>query len=81
MKRKMLRNLAEVIRDEMYMQEKISDVLKSGLKTIPAIAQELGQPSPEVTMWLMAMRRFGKVVELPKSRAEDYYQYKLVEDK
>lgn len=81
MKRKTLRNLSEVLRDEMYMQSRVTDVLKAGPKTIPAIAQELNCRSHEVTLWVMAMRRYGKVAELPKGRAEDYYQYKLVEDK
>lgn len=81
MKRKTLRNLAEVLRDEMYMQGKVSELLKAAPGTIPEIAEELNCPSNEVTMWVMAMRRYGKVAELPKGRAEDYYQYRLVEEK
>ncbi len=81
MKRKTLRNSAEVLRDEMYMQAKVSEVLKAAPRTIPEIAKELNCPSNEITMWVMAMRRYGKVAELPKGRAEDYYQYRLIEDK
>jgi predicted Rossmann fold nucleotide-binding protein DprA/Smf involved in DNA uptake len=81
MKRKTMRNLAEVLRDEMYMKDRIIGVLKEKPKTIPEIAAELDCPSPEVTMWVMAMRRYGSIVDLPKERAEDYYKYKYVEDK
>ena len=81
MKRKTMRNLAEVLRDEMYMKTRITDLLKEKPKTIPEIAVELGCPPSEVTMWIMAMRRYGSVVDLPKDRADDYYHYKLVKDK
>lgn len=81
MKRKTRRNLAEVLRDEMYMRDRVAAVLQQGPKTIPEIAQELGRPSPEVTLWVMAMRRYGRIADLPKGRADDYYQYKLVEGK
>jgi predicted Rossmann fold nucleotide-binding protein DprA/Smf involved in DNA uptake len=81
MKRKTLRNLAEALRDEMYLRDNISEVLEDGPKTIPEIAGELDFPPYEVTMWLMAMRRYGRVEELPKGRADDYYHYKLIEEK
>ena len=81
MKRKTMRNLAEVLRDEMYMKSRIVDVLKEQPKTIPEIAVELDCPPSEVTAWVMAMRRYGSIADLPKERAADYYRYKLVEDK
>jgi hypothetical protein len=81
MKRKTQRNLAEVSRDEMYMQGRVIGALKGGPKTIPEIAQELNCPPAEATRWVMAMRRYGKIADLPKNRADDYYQYKLVEGK
>lgn len=80
MKRKTQRNVAEVLRDEMFMQDKVTAALKGGPRTIPEIALELGCPSPEVTRWVMAMRRYGKVIDISKNRADDYYQYKLVEE-
>lgn len=81
MKRKTMRNLAEVLRDEMYMKNRLIDVLKEKPKTIPEIASELDCPPSEVTMWVMALRRYGSVVDLPKERADDYYRYQYVEDK
>jgi hypothetical protein len=64
----------------MYLQGRIADILKAGPKTITEIAEALNYPSHEVMRWVMSMRRYGKIAELPKSRADDYYQYKLVED-
>jgi predicted Rossmann fold nucleotide-binding protein DprA/Smf involved in DNA uptake len=77
MVKKANRDLAEVLRDEMYLRDKIADLLKERPKTVPEIAAELGYPSHEVMMWVMGMRRYGIIVEMPKERADDYYQYRL----
>jgi hypothetical protein len=74
-----LRNLREVLRDGMVEQDAIAEVLRKGPRTIPEIASELDAPECEVTKWLMAMRRYGRVRDLPKGRADDYYPYELVE--
>jgi predicted Rossmann fold nucleotide-binding protein DprA/Smf involved in DNA uptake len=77
MEKKVTRDLAEVMRDEMYLRDKITDLLRKGPKTIPEIAAELGYPSHEVMIWVMGMRRYGLIIEMPKERADDYYQYRL----
>ena len=74
-----LRNLGEVLRDEMVERDRVAAFLKTGPHTIPEIASELHAPSPEVTKWVMAMRRYGRVRDLPKARSDDYYPYALVE--
>jgi predicted transcriptional regulator len=80
MERKTIRNLDEVMRDEMVRRDEIMVLLHKGPKTIPEIAGELSCPSEEVVLWIMAMRRYGVIEELPKSRADDYYQYQLVHE-
>jgi predicted Rossmann fold nucleotide-binding protein DprA/Smf involved in DNA uptake len=77
MEKKTTRDPAEVMRDEMYMRDKITDLLGKGPKTIPEMAAELGCPSHEVMMWVMGMRRYGMIMEMLKDRADDYYQYRL----
>jgi predicted Rossmann fold nucleotide-binding protein DprA/Smf involved in DNA uptake len=74
-----LRNLGEVLRDEMVERDRIAAALRAGPLTIPEVAARLGAPTVEVTKWLMAMRRYGRVRELTKARSDDYYQYALVE--
>jgi predicted Rossmann fold nucleotide-binding protein DprA/Smf involved in DNA uptake len=74
-----LREFSEVLRDEMVQRDRVSAVLRSGPKTVPEIAEALGAPAREVLQWVMAMRRYGTVRDLPKGRADDYYQYELVE--
>jgi predicted Rossmann fold nucleotide-binding protein DprA/Smf involved in DNA uptake len=77
MEKKLTRDLAEVLRDEMYLRDRIIDLLRKGPKTIPEIAAELGYPSHEVMMWVMGMIRYGILIEMPKERADDYYRYQL----
>ncbi len=79
--RSALRDLREVMRDELVERDRIAEVLRAGPKTLPEIADALGCPPYEVTQWVMAMRRYGRVRDLPKSRGDDYYQYQLVEDR
>ena len=74
-----LRDPAEVMREEMVMKERVAAVLREGPKTIPEIAEALGAPAREVTLWVMAMRRYGTLEELPKPKSEDYYQYRVAE--
>ncbi len=73
------RALAEVLRDEMIMRDRIAAALRDGPKTIPEIAALLGAPSAEVTQWVMGMRRYGRLEEMPKPKADDYFRYKLTE--
>jgi hypothetical protein len=71
------RDPAEVMRDEMVMKERIASLLREGPKTIPEIADALRCPPREVTLWVMALRRYGALEELPKAKSEDYYRYRL----
>jgi hypothetical protein len=74
-----MRPLGEVVRDEMAARERIAEALSSGPKTIPEIAAAIGEPGWEVTLWVMAMRRYGTIEELPKPKADDYFRYTLGE--
>ncbi|AWB09815.1 MAG TPA: hypothetical protein ENO30_00140 [Thermodesulfobium narugense] len=77
--KKFIKPPLHVIKNEMYFHEKIASLLKSEPKTIPEISKELNIPTYEVTMHLMAMRRYNLVEELPKKRRDDYYKYALKE--
>lgn len=70
------RDPSEVMRDEMLMKEKIASLLREGPRTIPEMADALRCPAREVTLWVMALRRYGVLEELPKAKADDYYRYK-----
>ena len=73
------RDLGEVLRDEIVERDRVAGVLHEGPLTIPEIAKSLDVPTVEAMKWVMAMRRYGRVRELPKARADDYYRYEMVE--
>ncbi len=72
------RPITEVLRDEMVMRDPIAAALRDSPKTIPEIAEAIDAPAPEVTFWVMAMRRYGMLEEVPKAKADDYFKYALV---
>ncbi len=74
------RDPSEVMRDEMLMKEKIASFLREGPRTIPEIADALDCPDREVTLWVMALRRYGVLEEIPKPKADDYYRYKTAKE-
>ena len=79
MENRTVRDLCEVLRDEMVMRPRIAALLREGPKTIPEIAVALDCPGYEVALWVMSMRRYGSLEELPKAKADDYFRYGLVE--
>jgi predicted Rossmann fold nucleotide-binding protein DprA/Smf involved in DNA uptake len=72
-----MRDLNEVMRDEMVMRDRIIDLLREEPRTVPEIAEALGAPSREVMIWVMAMWRYGVVTEMEKARTDDYFSYRL----
>lgn len=68
---------AEVFREEMIMQDRITALLRDGPKTIPALADALGRPRPHVVCWVMAMRRYGRIEVEGRPDDEGYYSYGL----
>ena len=79
MENRMVRELCEVLRDELVMRPRIAALLREGPKTIPEIAEALSCPGHEAALWVMAMRRYGSVEELPKAKADDYFRYRLAD--
>jgi hypothetical protein len=70
-----LRETREIVREEPLMQRPILEALADGPLNIPTIAERIGAPSREVVFWVMGMRRFGHVVELPEPDDDGYFLY------
>ena len=69
--------LAERYKAQIKARKAINDALKAGPRTIPELAAACGLKS-EDTVWLvMALRRYGLVVE--EELRGDYYAYRLKE--
>ena len=70
-----LRAPYEVIREEPLMHKPILEVLAEGPLTIPEIAERIGFPTHEVVYWVMGMRRYNHLVEIPDADDDGYFQY------
>ena len=70
-----LRDPREVIREEPLMHKVIVEALAGGPATIGEIAEHIGHPANEVLFWVMGMRRYGHVVEVPDPTDEGYFRY------
>ena len=73
-----LRPVREVIRDEHSMRAPILEALGNGPLTIPQIAEAVGKPARETTMWVMGLRKYGWVMEIKEVDDEGYFPYALV---
>jgi len=69
----------EVIREEPIMRARIIELLGSGPLTVPELAAALDCPSHEVLFWVMGMRRFGRLREVPGVSDEGYFRYAAIE--
>jgi hypothetical protein len=74
---KIRRDIWEIVHDEMIMKDRIAEILKDGPQTIPELAEAMGYPSHEVTIWLFAMRRYGEVEVVGKPDVDGYFKYEL----
>ncbi len=57
------------------VRKKIFESLAGAPRTVPEIAEETGLPGHEVLWHLMAMKKYGKLVE--GQQRGDYYEYAL----
>ena len=74
---KHLRHMLDIAQDEMIMRDRIAAILAGGPMTIPELAEALGYPTREVTVWLFGMRRYGLVEEIGRADVDGYFQYEL----
>jgi len=74
-----MRDVREVMREEMVMKGRIIDVMRDSPKTVPEVAQALESPTNEMMYWMMALRKYGLIAETEELTEEGYYKYKLVE--
>ena len=73
-----LREVREVIREEPLMHDVILQVLEGKPLTVPALALAIAKPSDEVLYWVMGMRRYGLIVEVPEADDDGYFSYAAV---
>ena len=73
----MSRDVREIVREEPLMRGPILDALADGPHTVPEIAAAIGAPENETMLWVMGMRKYGRLAELPEADG-DYFRFKAV---
>jgi hypothetical protein len=64
-----------LIKDQSASIKKIKEHLQGEGETIPEIAEKTGMSTSEVLWFVMALKKYGQVVEGAKE--EDYFKYQL----
>ena len=70
--------LKSFTRSQTSMIKKIKEMIGGSYKTVPEIAQLTGIPSRDVLWHLMAMKKYGMVIE--GEEQDNYYTYTLKEE-
>jgi len=71
--------LLELTRRQAAIRKQITKVLLEGPKTVPDLAAASGFPAHEVFWHLMAMKKYGEIVE--GEERDGYFEYGLKEKK
>jgi hypothetical protein len=64
-----------LIKEQSTSFKKIKEHLAGEGGTIPELAEKTGMPPAEVLWYVMALKKYGQVVEGAKE--DDYYKYQL----
>ena len=73
-----MRDMREIIREEPLHRDEIVGALADGPRTVPEIAAAIGADEREVVFWVMGMRKYGRLAELPEVTPEGWYRFKAV---
>jgi predicted transcriptional regulator len=68
------RDVREIVREEPLMRDRILAALADGPRTVPEIAEAIGAAENETMYWVMGMRKYGLLAELPQPDG-DYYRF------
>jgi predicted ArsR family transcriptional regulator len=68
----------ELLKSQQNVRREIQKVIADEPKTIPQAAEETGLPATDVLWHLMAMKKYGLVVE--SDMQGDYYTYQLAKE-
>ena len=65
------------LKSDREARKALREALRFGPKTIPELTQQLNLPGEKVTWYVMALKRYGEIVEA--GQAGDYFRYALKE--
>ncbi len=75
------RDVREIIREGTLRRREILRVLEDGPLTVPEIAQAIEAPTHETMYWVMDMRKYGWIAEVPEANDDGLFSYRAIERK
>ena len=75
----MSRDVREVVRDEPLMRSRLLGCCTTGRSPCPSSPRPAGLPEDEVMVWMMGLRKYGYVAEVPGANGDGYFAYGAVE--
>ena len=69
--------VSALVKEQNRVRREINKALKEGSRTVPAVAAAIGIPSSTVFWHLIAMKKYGRVVEA--GQEDNYPTYRLTE--
>ena len=72
------KTVLERSREQARTRRTISEALKTGPKTVPEIHAATGIPADTILWYLMALKKYGQVVE--GEQRDSYYEYSLAKE-
>ena len=63
------------VKEQNRIEKQIAETLKDSPKTVPEISQATGLPTETVFWYLMALKKYGKVME--GQQKDSYFAYEL----
>ena len=69
------KELTELSREQARIHKKIREALEGGPMTVPELHAATGLPTDKILWYLMAWKKYGRILE--DEQCEDYYKYAL----
>ena len=74
-RREIVERVRSRVKEQNRVEKLIAETLKDGPKTVPEVSEETGLPPETVFWYLMALKKYGKVVE--GQQKDSYFAYEL----
>lgn len=72
------KELMEFSREQARIRQTIRGALKKGPMTVPELHAATGLPTDKILWYLMAWKKYGRILE--GEECEDYFKYALAEE-
>jgi predicted transcriptional regulator len=76
-RREVVERVRSHVKEQNRIEKQIAEALKDAPKTVPEVSQNTGLPTETVLWVLMALKKYGKVIE--GQQKDSYFTYGLKE--